>query len=79
MVLRKITIDNSVKYVPITEKKTLKKLQQKIKNKFKEKVCQTKNFQRIIKNLLKISQQEDLEYLNEYRIVTFNKKNIQIL
>ena len=31
MVIRKITIDNSVKYVPIIEKKTLNKTRQKIK------------------------------------------------
>ena len=70
MVLRKISIDNSVKYVPITEK-DIKQNTTKIKNivkkfnLFPEEVNQTKNFQKIIKNLLKILQQEDLEYLNE--------------
>ena len=55
MVLRKITIDNSVKYVPINEK-TLNKTQQKIKNKvkkfnlFQEKVNKTKIVQKIKKN-----------------------------
>ena len=39
MTLRKITIDNSVKYIPITEK-TLNKTRQKVKkfNLFQEKV-----------------------------------------
>ena len=57
MVLRKITIDNSVKYVPINEKK-IKKF-----NLFEEEANKTKNFQKIIKNLLKILQLVDLEYL----------------
>ena len=57
MVLRKITVDNGVRYFPKSEqKKKLNKTQKKIK---------TKNFEKIIKNLLKILQQEDLEYLNE--------------
>ena len=49
MVIRKITIDNSVKYVPITGKNTTK-----IKkfNLFQEEANKTKNFQKIIKNLL---------------------------
>ena len=55
MVIRKITIDNSVKYVPIAEKEIK---QNTTKNKkfdlFQEKVNKTKNFQKIIKNLLKI-------------------------
>ena len=65
MVLRKISIDNSVKYVPITEKDIK---QNTIKNKkkfnqFQEEANKTKNFQKIIKNLLKILQLVDLEYL----------------
>ena len=57
MVLRKITIDNSVKYVPINEK-TLNKTQQKIKNKvknfniFQEKVNKTKIVQKTKKKIL---------------------------
>ena len=64
MVLRKITIDNSVKYVPITEKDR-KQNTTKIKkiSLFQEETNKTKNFQKIIKNLLKISQLVDLEYL----------------
>ena len=52
MVLRKITIDNSVKYVPITEK-DIKKTRQKIKkiNLFQEEANKTKNFQKIIKKI----------------------------
>ena len=51
MVLRKITIDNSVKYVPITEK-DIKQNTTKIKNKvkkfnlFQEKVKKTKIVQK---------------------------------
>ena len=64
MVLRKITIDNSVKYVPITEKDIK---QNTTKNKqiqpFSWKANKRKDFQKIIKNLLKILQQVDLEYL----------------
>ena len=52
MVIRKITIDNSVKYVPII-KKDIK--QNTTKNK--------KKIQKIIKNLLKILQQADSECL----------------
>ena len=64
MVIRKITIDNSVKYVPIAEKDN-KQNTTKIKkiDLFQEKVNKTKNFQKIIKNLLKILQLVDLEYL----------------
>ena len=55
MVLRKISIDNSVKYIPMIEKK-LNKTQQKIKNKvkkinlFQEEINRTKIVQKIIKN-----------------------------
>ena len=62
MVLRKITIDNSVKYVPITEKDIKQNTTKKI-NLFQEEANKTKNFQKIIKNLLKILQLVDLEYL----------------
>ena len=75
MVFRKITIDNSVRFFPKIEQ-TKKIKQNKIKkvnkfNPFQEEVNQTrgnktKNFQKVIKNLLRILQQEDLEYLNEY-------------
>ena len=65
MVIRKITIDNSVKYVPITEK-DIKQNTTKNKKKFnlfQEEANKTKNFQKTIKNLLKILQLVDLEYL----------------
>ena len=54
MVLRKITIDNSVKYVPITEK-DIKKTRQKMKkfNLFQEEANKRKNCQKIKKNLEK--------------------------
>ena len=46
-------------------KKILKKTRQKIKkfNLFQEEANKTKNFQKVIKNLLKILQLVDLEYL----------------
>ena len=62
MVLRKISIDNSVKYVPITEKDIKQNTTKKF-NLFQEEANKTKNFQKIIKNLLKILQLVDLEYL----------------
>ena len=65
MVLRKITIDNSVRYIPKSDRReTMNKF-----NLFREEVNQTrenkKNFQKIIKKLLKILQQEDSQNLNE--------------
>ena len=69
MVLRKITFDNSVKYFPITEKEIK---QNTIKNKKIQLVSgggksnmrkQDKKFSKVIKNLLKILQLVDLEYL----------------
>ena len=72
MVLRKITYDNSVKYVPITEKDIKQNTTKKI-NLFQEEVNKTKSFQKTIKNLLKILQLVDLEYLqnsiNMYKIL----------
>ena len=64
MVLRKITIDNSVIYISITEK-YIKQNTTKMKkfNLFQEEANKIKNFQKIIKNLLKILQLVDLEYL----------------
>ena len=77
MVLRKITIDHSVTYIPKNEQ-TKEVKQNKIKNKKQSEQIQPisgggksntrkhkKNFQKIIKNLLKILQEEDLQYLNE--------------
>ena len=64
MVLRKISTDNSVKYVPITEKDIK---QNTIKNKKIQPVSggdkQNKKFSKINKNLLKFLQPVDLEYL----------------
>ena len=77
MVLRRITVDNSVRYIPKKEQtRENKPIMMKNKNKlnkfnlFQEEVNQTqenksKIFQKIIKNLLKILQQEDLASLNE--------------
>ena len=64
MTLRKITIDNGVKYVPTTEKDIKQNTTKNKKiNLFQEEANKTKNFQKIIKNLLKILQLVDLEYL----------------
>ena len=54
MVLRKITIDNSVKYIPITEKE-IKQNTKKIKkfNLFHEEANKTKNFQKNNKKIVK--------------------------
>ena len=73
MVLRKITIDNSVKYVPITEKDIK---QNTTKNKKIQPISgagkQNKKFQKIIKNLLKILQRADSECLqNNTCIILF--------
>ena len=66
--MRKITIDNSVKYVPISAK-DIKQNTTKNKNQ-SEKIKPVseggklnKKFSKKIKNLLKILQQVDLEYL----------------
>ena len=62
MALRKITIDNSVKYTPKSEQTRDKDIKPNtIKKHFL--VNKTKIFQ-IIKNLLEILQQKDLPYLN---------------
>ena len=72
MVIRKITFDNSVRHIPNSEQMRDNKPNGPKKNKvnkfnlFQEEVNQTrenktKDFQKIIKNLLKILQQEDLE------------------
>ena len=66
MVLRKITVDNSVRYIPKSEQtKDIK--QTTTKNKKTQPILgggkQKKNFQKIIKNLLKILQLVDLVYL----------------
>ena len=72
MVLRRITIDNSVRYIPKKEQTKEIKQNPTKKKKQSEKVqpvsgggTPNKIFQKIIKNLLKILQQEDLEHLNE--------------
>ena len=80
MVLRKITIDNSVKYVPITEKdikqNTIKK-RNKVKkfNLFQEEVNKTKIVQKIIKNSLKMLQQVDLLYLQIKKTYSYKYNN----
>ena len=62
MVLRKITIDNSVRYIPINEKPKEKITNQKL---LLFLVKKTKTFHKILKKLSMILQQVDLEYLNE--------------
>ena len=63
MTLRKITVDNSVRYVPKSEKTKETDLKPKKRKAGSLPRKQDKNFQKIIKNLLKILQQADLEYL----------------
>ena len=69
MVLRRITIDNSVRYIPksVQTKEIKQNMIKKNKvnkiNLFQEEVNQTKIFHEIVKNLLKILQQEVLENL----------------
>ena len=60
MTLRKLTIDNSVRYIPTTEQIKEKMINQKL---LLFLVKKTKTFHKIVKNLLMILQQEDLEYL----------------
>ena len=68
MVLKRITIDNSVRYIP--KKEQTKEIKQNLtKNKkHSEKIQPVSGGGKPnkIKNLLKFLQQEDLEYLNEY-------------
>ena len=76
MVLRKLTIDNSVRYIPKNEQ-TKEIKQNMTKSKKNQPISgegkQNKKFQKIIKNLLKILQLVDLEYLqnrmNMYKIL----------
>ena len=65
MVLRKITIDNSVRYVPKTEQTKEKNTKPKTTKAGSLPRKKTKTFHKTIKNLLMILQQVDLEYLNE--------------
>ena len=62
MTLRKITIDNSVRYIPTTEQIKEKNNKPKTASLPRKK---TKTFHKIVKNLLMILQQEDLVSLNE--------------
>ena len=65
MALRKITVDNSVRYIPIIEKTKEREIKQETIKAASLPRKKTKTFQEIVKNLLRILQQEDLEYLNE--------------
>ena len=65
MTLRKITVDNSVRYIPKSEQtieKEIKPKKQKLVHFFANK---TKNHHKTIKNFLKIFQHHDLNILNE--------------
>ena len=78
MTLRKITIDKKVRTViKIAIHKVNKlKLFNQARNRMFQFLKKTKQkvFHRIIKKSVKILQQNLLEYLNEYWIITFNKK-----
>ena len=65
MVLRKITIDNSVRYVPKTEQTKEKNTKPKTTKAGSLPRKKNKNLSQNKKNLLMILQQVDLEYLNE--------------
>ena len=65
MTLRKITIDNSVKNIPITEKTKEGEIKPKTIKTGSPPRKQNKNFSRNSKNSLKMWQQVDLGYLNE--------------
>ena len=68
MVLRKIIYDNSVKYVPITEK-----IKNKLKkfNLFQEEVNKTKIIRKKIKKSLKTWQQVDFLYLQNKKTYSY--------
>ena len=65
MVLRKITIDNSVRYIPATEQIKEKNNKSKTIKTAPVPRKKNKNFSQNSKKLLMILQQGDLEYLNE--------------
>ena len=65
MTLRKITIDNSVRYIPVIEQIKEKNIKPKTIKTTSLPRKKTKTFHKIVKNLLMILQQVDLEYLNE--------------
>ena len=64
MVLRKITIDNSVKYIPITEKEIKQNTTKNKKfNLFQEEANKIKIFHKTVKNSLKLFQHQDSNIL----------------
>ena len=65
MVLRKITIDNSVRYNPKTEKTKEKENKPKTLKLVHFHVNRTKIFHKTVKNSLKIFQHQGLNILNE--------------
>ena len=52
--MSKITIDNSVRYIPISKKRKKEKLYQKQENMVHFLINKTKNFHKITKNSLKM-------------------------
>ena len=65
MLLRKITIDNSVRYIPKTAKLQEKEIRPKTIKAGSLPRKQKKTFHKIVKNSLKMWQGVDLQYLNE--------------
>ena len=63
MVLRKITVDNSVRYIPKTEKTNEKRLNQKQQKLVHSLVNRIKIFHKIVKSFLKIFQHQDSNIL----------------
>ena len=63
MILRKITIDNSVRYIPKSEQIKQKRLNQKKQKLAHSLVNKTKNHHKTKKSFLKIFQHQDLNIL----------------
>ena len=63
MTLREITIDNSVRYIPLTEKTKEKDTKPKTTKAGSFHVNRTKNHHKLIKNFLKIFQHQDSNIL----------------
>ena len=72
MTLRKITIVNSVRYIPISEKSKEKDNKPKKMKAGSLSRKQNKFHHKTIKSFLKIFQHQDSNILNERQIVTFN-------
>ena len=75
MTLRKITVDNSVRYIPKSEQTKEKNIKPKATKAGSLPRKKTKTFHKIVKNLLMNLQQAGLEYLQNSM---YTYKNIYI-